>query len=101
MDEKKPLTNAQRQARWRERHQGEHPQPVIHYRQPKRRRSRPERWRAAVKELRQLQDEYQEWLENLPENLQDSEVADRLREICEVELDGLEIDQLPQGFGRD
>jgi hypothetical protein len=59
-------------------------------------------------DLKELQDEYQEWMDNLPENLQNSPVAERLQEVCDLDVDGAQdmigeaegID-LPQGFGRD
>lgn len=65
------------------------------------RSSRAHRWQEAVDTLRTLKDEYEQWLENMPENLQDSTTADMLREICELPLDELEAVEHPQGFGRD
>ena len=67
---------------------------------PRDRRSRPQRWRDAVETLRELQDEYQEWLDNLPETLQSTALADKLDEVCSLDLDQLDVD-LPRGFGRD
>jgi hypothetical protein len=94
------LTNAERQRRYRERRQAG--QPVRRYvtRQTKSRKSRPEWWRAALEELRTLQMEYQSWLDNLPESLQDGSTAEMLETICELNLDELDI-ELPRGFGRD
>ena len=92
------LSNAERQRRYRQRRQ-EHA-PVVHYRQPQDRRSRPQRWAAAVETLRDLQAEYQEWFDNLPDALHDSPVAEKLEEVCALDLDALDID-LPRGFGRD
>jgi hypothetical protein len=63
---------------------------------PSTRRSR--KW--AVETLRELQEEYQAWLDNLPESLQGSTLAERLEEVCALDLDALDID-LPRGFGRD
>lgn len=69
-----------------------------------------------VQELRELQDEYEQWRDSLPENLEDSPTAERLTEVIELELDPAdpedldEIDdmlqqaegvELPRGFGRD
>ena len=53
------LTNDERQRRYRERRQAG--QPIRHYetRQTKGRKSRPQRWREALDELRTLQAEYQ------------------------------------------
>jgi hypothetical protein len=62
--------------------------------------ARPERWRDAVETLRELQEEYQAWLDNLPESLQGSTLAEKLEEVCALDLDALDID-LPRGFGRD
>lgn len=92
------LSNAERQRRYRERCNTQ--QPRVRYVRPADRRSRPQRWADAVETLRQLQDEYQAWLENLPESLQESELAAKLQQVCELDLDALDID-LPKGFGRD
>jgi hypothetical protein len=50
--------------------------------------------------LRQLQAAYQDWLDNLPESLQESALAEKLQAVCDLELDELDID-LPRGFGCD
>jgi hypothetical protein len=92
------LSNAERQRRYRERRKAQ--APVVRYRRPVDRRSRPERWRDAVETLRALQEEYQAWLDNLPESLQSSALAEKLEEVCTLDLDALDID-LPRGFGRD
>ena len=77
--------------------------------------SRPKRWhaaievaRAAVIDLEELRDEYQDWLDNIPEGLEDSPVAEKLQEIVDLDLEGVtdsldEFDnaELPLGFGRD
>lgn len=47
-----------------------------------------------------LQAEYQDWLDALPEGLEDSSTAERLREICELDLESLDV-ELPRGYGRD
>lgn len=92
------LSNAERQRRYRERRRdGASP---IRYRRPKDRRSRPQRWRDAVETLVALQAEYQDWLDALPEGLEDSVTAERLREICELDLESLDV-ELPRGYGRD
>lgn len=64
----------------------------------------------------ELQLEYIEWLDNMPDSLQDSATADKLREIENLELeldssadwsdmeqaiDEAENADLPMGFGRD
>jgi hypothetical protein len=92
------LSHAERQRRYRERRKAQ--QPPVHYRRPHDRRSRPQRWRDAVETLRELQEEYQEWLDNLPENLQSTALAEKLDEVCSLDLEQLDLD-LPRGFGRD
>ena len=93
------LSNAERQRRFRERRKEQ--QPRIHYRRPQDRRSRPQRWRDAVQTLVDLQAAYQDWLENLPEGLQGSAVAEKLEAICEYDFGDLEALEPPKGFGRD
>lgn len=84
--------------------------------------SRPKRWAAAIAELQgieageleSLKDEYEDWLANLPENLEQSPVAEKLEasiEAAEAVMDALEeltaaLNEaegvaLPLGFGRD
>lgn len=102
--------------------------------------SRPKRWAAAIEkaqkalsdiegalgafesaseELAEVRQEYEDWKDNLPENLQSSALADKLNEVADLDIDtakdglrsaydeafdlfetasGLD---LPQGFGRD
>ena len=43
----------------------------------------------------------QNWLDNLPESLQETTLAERLEEICEYDLSDLEALEPPLGFGRD
>jgi len=78
-------------------------------------KSRTDRWReaaaaavAALEQLREVQEEYQEWLDNLPEGLDQSAVADKLNEVCDLDVEGAldtcneaENVDLPLGFGRD
>ncbi len=77
--------------------------------------SRPKRWAAAVSDaqdalsrLREVQEEYQEWLDNLPEGLDQSPVAEKLEAVTELEIEDAEATieeaagiDLPLGFGRD
>jgi hypothetical protein len=93
------LSNAARQQRYRERRREQ--APIVRYRRPRDRRSRPQRWAEAVATLRALQEEYQCWLDNLPENLQDSPLAEKLQAICDLDLEDLESVDVPLGFGRD
>ena len=51
------LSNAERQARYRARHEGDKPRPVVRYRRPVDRRTRPQRWNDAAAELIVVQAE--------------------------------------------
>ena len=93
------LSNAERQQRYRVRRKEQ--QPRVYYRRPQDRRSRPQRWRDAVQTLVDLQTEYQEWLDSLPDSLQESPVAGRLAAICEYDFGDLGALEPPRGFGRD
>ena len=94
-------SGAERQRRYRARLAGGEPirqfttVPVVG-----RRRTRPQRWTAAVEELRLLQGEYDAWRERLPESLAESRTAELLEIVTEVDLDVLDV-ELPRGFGRD
>lgn len=79
-------------------------------------KSRPQRWQQAINqvfdglsELQSLKEEYSDWKDNIPENLESSALYEKLEAI----VDGSEIDdleqavsdienlELPKGFGRD
>jgi len=92
------MTLAERQARYRAAHAAD--TVKLRYRRPADRRSRPQRWRDTVAELLELQADYQQWLDTLPESLADTLTADALRAVCDLDLSGLELDP-PRGFGRD
>jgi hypothetical protein len=64
--------------------------PTFRCRKPLDRRSRLQRWRDVVAELQDLQDEYQAWLDALPQNMADSATAEALRTICDLDLSELE-----------
>lgn len=78
-------------------------------------KSRPVRWadacvkaREALQELYDLQQEYEDWRNNLPDNLQDGALADKLAAMEDFDIEGAmdtvceaEEAELPQGFGRD
>jgi hypothetical protein len=100
------MTDAERQARYRAARATEHAKegagaPVIRTRRPADHRSRVRRWDDAVGELTKLQAEYDAWLQNLPENLQDTATAEALRAISELDLSELQAIVPPRGFGRD
>jgi hypothetical protein len=98
------LTGAERQARYRATRA---PAPAGRYRQPTlrarsgMRRSRPQRWHAAVSELLALQAEYATWLESSPEATRGSATAEALQAIVDLDLDELSAIEPPRGFGRD
>ncbi len=95
----RPLTGAERQSRYRALHKDGAPR--IQYKKPLGPRSRPARWMAAAAELRDIQEEYQDWLDSLPQNLMESQTAELLQRICAIDLtDILDVD-FPRGFGRD
>jgi len=63
---------------------------------------------SALNELEDIRSEYQDWLDNLPENLQSSTLADKLTTICDLDIEGArstveeaEGADMPLGFGRD
>ncbi len=60
----------------------------------------PQSCRRPVAELLELQADYQQWLDALPESLAESTTADALRTVCELDVAALEVDP-PRGFGRD
>ena len=108
-DGEHPLSNAERQARYHaKRSTASAAAPIaVRSRRPadarikSAGRSRPQRWRAAVAELRTLQAEYVAWLTALPETLQDSPMAEALEIIVDLDLAPLADIDLPCGYGRD
>jgi hypothetical protein len=78
-------------------------------------KSRSARWgeaasaaSAALTDLKDIQQEFQDWMDNLPENLQSSNLADKLQTVCDLDIEGAQstIEEaegadLPLGFGRD
>jgi hypothetical protein len=96
-----PLSNAERQARYRQRLQAPQAAPRIRYRRPADRRTRPQRWSDAVAELLALQAEYAAWCEALPDSLRDTATAEALQAIVDLDLDLLAAIEPPRGYGRD
>jgi hypothetical protein len=92
------LTGAERQARWRARHADT---PITRWRRPTDRRSRPQRWHEAIAELVELQSEYSQWFEALPEPLRDTATGEALQAIVDFDLSELAGLDPPRGFGRD
>ncbi len=95
------LSNAERQARYRARHQAQATTAVTRPRRMTDRRSRPQRWRDAVGTLLTLQAEYAEWLAALPDSLRDSATAEALEAIVDLDLTPLADIEPPRGYGRD
>ena len=77
--------------------------------------TKPEMWKRlchaaldALSDLNYMRDEYQDILDNLPENLLSSRYCAKLEEVCDLDIAGAldtiteasDID-LPLGFGRD
>ena len=95
------LSNAERQARYRVRHQATRPVPMRRQRQPADRRSLAEQWKATVAALLTLQTRYVDWHNALPEGLLDTPTGQALQAIAELDLDELAAIEPPRGFGRD
>jgi hypothetical protein len=93
------MTAAERQARYRAARAGG--APVVRTRRPTDRRSRIKRWNDTVAAAVELQAEYAGWLDALPDNQQDSALAEALRAIVELDLSELQAVEPPRGFGRD
>jgi len=96
-----PLSNAERQARYRARRATQQPAPVVRYRRPADRRTRAQRWHDTVAGLVALQAEYAAWYDVLPDNLRDTATGVALLTIVDLDLDDLVNIEPPRGFGRD
>jgi hypothetical protein len=94
------LSNAERQTRYRVRHAVAQP-PAPRSPPATVRRTRPQRWRAAVAELVALQAEYAAWLDAMPETLRDGATGEALQAIVDFDLDELIAIEPPRGYGRD
>jgi hypothetical protein len=95
----RPMTDAERQARYRAaRDAGK---PIIRIRRPSELRSRAQRWRDAVAMLGALQEQYVAWQQAMPPSLNDSATAQALQAVCELDLSELQAIEPPRGFGRD
>ena len=95
------LSNAERQARYRARREGKKPRPVVRYRRPADRRTRPQRWHDTVAGLIALQAEYAAWYDALPENLRDTPTGDGFAEPSSISISTITSVEPPRGFGRD
>ncbi len=95
------LSNAERQARYRANRVTAPAEMITRPRRPTDRRSRPQRWRDAVKELLDLQVTYADWLATLPDGLRASRTAEALEAIADLDLTDLAECEPPRGYGRD
>jgi hypothetical protein len=96
-----PLSNAERQARYRARHWKQPPPAVIRTRRPVDRRSRPQRWDDATNVLLRIQVECADWLMALPDSLRGTAMAEALEAIADLDLTALSETRPPRGYGRD
>ena len=92
------MTDAERQARCRAARAGG--KPVVRTRRAVDRRGLLQKWNDARAEIVNLQARYAAWLEALPDNQQDSALAEALRAIVELDLSELLAIEPPRGFGR-
>ena len=100
-DGEKAMSNAERQARHRANRLTTPVEVITKPRRPTDRRSRPQRWRDAVKDLVELQAAYADWLATLPNGLRDSRTAEALEAIVDLDLTELAECEPPRGYGRD
>jgi hypothetical protein len=96
-----PLSNAERQARYRARRKADQTAPVVRCRRPVDRRSRSQLWNDMVAGLLALQAEYTAWYDVWPDSLRDTPTAAALQAIVDLDLDELAAIVPPRGYGRD
>jgi hypothetical protein len=96
-----PLSNAERQARYRARHLKQPPPVVSKTRRPIDRRSRPQRWDDATSVLLGIQVECVDWFAALPDSLRGTPMAEALEAIAGLDLSALAEVRPPRGYGRD
>ncbi len=96
-----PLSNAERQARYRARHLKQPPPAAARTRRPIDRHSRLQRWIDATNVLLGLQVEYVDWLMALPDTLRGTATAEALEAIADLDLSDLADIKPPRGYGRD
>jgi hypothetical protein len=96
-----PLSNAERQARFRARHKAAQPIAVSRRRRPVDRRSRVQRWNDATGVLIEIQTDCAAWLDALPESLRGTATAEALQAIVDLDLETLAAIEPPRGYGRE
>ena len=98
------MSNAERQRRYRVRLAKNKPARV-YIRVKGRPPSGPERWKAAVETLIELEGVYRAWYDSMPVTLRSGETGARLELLVELldktDLDELAAVEIPRGFGRD
>jgi hypothetical protein len=94
------LSNAERQARYRDRKAAQKG-TTARSRRPADRRTRPQRWHDAVAELLALQADYTAWADAMPEALRETATARALQAIVDLDLSDLADIEPPRGYGRD
>ena len=92
------FSNSERQARYRANRVTMPVEVITRPRRPTDRRSRPQRWRDAVKELLDLQATYADWLATLPDGLRGSRTAEALEAIVDFDLTDLAECEPPRGY---
>ena len=102
----RPLSGAERQARHRARTAARLAAitpPLAKPARPPTPFTRPTRWKIAVTTLASLLDEYEAWLERMPEAQRDGSTGEMLAELLELrsQVEDLATARLPKGFGRD
>ena len=96
-----PLSNAERQARYRARHLKQPLPVVIRTARQLDRRSRPQRWDDATHVLLGIQVACVDWLAALPDSLRGTAMAEALEAIAKLDLSALAEVRPPRGYGRD
>jgi hypothetical protein len=76
-------------------------EPPVGHRRRSSQRSRTQRWRDAVAVLMAVQRECDAHLQTLPDHRQESDAAETLQAICDLDLSELEAIEPPRGSGRD
>lgn len=95
-----PLSNAERQARYRARRKQ---QAAVTVRSPRPvdRRSRAQRWHDGITGLIEIQADCAAWLDAMPASLRSTPTAEALEAIVELDLEALAAIEPPRGYGRD
>jgi len=94
-----PLSNAERQARYRARHKEAQPAATVRTLRPA--GSRIRRWYDAVAELVDIQAGCAAWLDAMPESLRGTATAEALEAITDLDLEVLAATLPPRGYRRD